>query len=81
MNIRFIASLALFFLLLVKINAQKTDSLKSPNRLKAIVLPIVFYSPDTKLGGGAAALLTFNFPNCFAFKSGFVRTFKPSIKT
>ena len=62
MNIRLFASLTIFFLFLVKINAQKTDSLKSPNRLKAIVLPIVFYSPDTKFGGGAAALLTFNFP-------------------
>lgn len=40
--------------------AQK-DSLKSPNRLKVIGLPVVFYSPDTKLGGGAGGLLTFNF--------------------
>ena len=52
----------MFFLFSVDINAQKTDSLNSPNRLKAIVLPLLFYSPDTKLGGGAAALLTFNFP-------------------
>ena len=39
----------------------QSDSLKSPNRLKIIGLPIVFYSPDTKFGGGAGGLLTFNF--------------------
>ncbi len=41
--------------------AQKKDSLKSPNRLKAIALPVVFFTPETKFGGGAATLLTFNF--------------------
>ena len=41
--------------------AAQTDSTKSPNRLKVIGLPVVFYSPDTKFGGGAGGLLTFNF--------------------
>ena len=35
---------------------------KNPNRLKFIVLPLVFYSPDTKLGGGLGGIVTFNFP-------------------
>lgn len=35
---------------------------KSPNRLKVVGLPLIFYSPDTKLGGGAGGILTFNFP-------------------
>ena len=43
------------------INAQTDTLKKSPNRLKVIGLPIVFYTPDTKLGGGAGGLLTFNF--------------------
>jgi outer membrane protein assembly factor BamA len=49
---------SLFFLF--HLTAQ-SDSLKNPNRLKVIGLPVVFYSPDTKLGGGAGGLLTFNF--------------------
>ena len=43
------------------INAQTDTLKKNPNRLKVIGLPIVFYTPDTKLGGGAGGLLTFNF--------------------
>ena len=39
----------------------QSDSLKNPNRLKVIGLPVVFYSPDTRFGGGAGGLLTFNF--------------------
>ena len=50
--------LSLFFLSRL---AAQSDSLKNPNRLKIIALPVVFYSPDTKLGGGAGGLLTFNF--------------------
>ena len=51
----------------VKTNAQndslpiKTTLLKSPNRLKTIPLPVVFFTPDTKWGYGVASLLTFNF--------------------
>lgn len=55
----------LFLSLFGELNAQ-SDTLhtqaKSPNRLKAIVLPAPFYTPDTKWGGGVAGLLTFNFP-------------------
>ncbi len=39
--------------------AQKKE--KSPNRFKIVALPVVFYTPDTKLGGGAGGLSTFNF--------------------
>jgi outer membrane protein assembly factor BamA len=53
------------------INAQEnktvekdTQTIKthSPNRFKAIVLPAPFFTPDTKWGGGAVGLMTFNFP-------------------
>lgn len=50
--------LSLFFLSHL---AAQSDSLKNPNRLKVIGLPVVFYSPDTRFGGGAGGLLTFNF--------------------
>ena len=43
--------------------AQKDTTAKNPNRLKVIGLPVVFFSPDTKFGGGAGGLLTFNFKN------------------
>jgi outer membrane protein assembly factor BamA len=39
--------------------AQKKE--KSPNRFKVVGLPVVFYTPDTKWGGGAGGLSTFNF--------------------
>lgn len=48
------------FLFSINSHAQK-DSLKNPNRTKVIGLPVFFYTPDTKIGGGGAALLTFNF--------------------
>ena len=35
---------------------------QNPNRLKFVALPLVFYSPDTKLGGGLGGIVTFNFP-------------------
>lgn len=60
-----IAIILLTSIIAYTIKAQ-TDStiipVKSPNRLKAIVLPAPFYTPDTKWGGGVAGLLTFNFP-------------------
>ena len=34
---------------------------QNPNRLKFVALPLVFYSPDTKLGGGLGGIVTFNF--------------------
>jgi outer membrane protein assembly factor BamA len=35
---------------------------KNPNRLKFVGLPVVFFSPDTRLGGGIGGIVTFNFP-------------------
>jgi len=35
---------------------------KNPNRFKIIGLPVFFFTPDTKFGGGAGGLSTFNFP-------------------
>jgi outer membrane protein assembly factor BamA len=35
---------------------------RHPNHFKAVGLPLAFYSPDTRWGGGGGALLTFNFP-------------------
>ena len=36
-------------------------ALKSPNGFKIIALPVAFYTPDTKIGGGVGGLTTFNF--------------------
>jgi outer membrane protein assembly factor BamA len=38
-----------------------SDSLKTPKRSKLFVLPLVFYSPETKFGAGASGILTFHF--------------------
>jgi len=40
----------------------QSDSLKNPNRFKVIGLPVFFFTPDTKFGGGAGGIATFNFP-------------------
>ncbi len=61
MTIRYFICFTLILFFSSKIIAQ-SDSTKNPNRLKAIVLPVAFYTPDTKFGGGAASLFTFNFP-------------------
>jgi outer membrane protein assembly factor BamA len=42
-----------------QVAAQKKE--KSPNRFKMVALPVAFYTPDTKWGGGAGGLSTFNF--------------------
>jgi outer membrane protein assembly factor BamA len=42
--------------------AGQTPKEKSPNRFKFIGLPVVFFTPDTKFGGGVGGLSTFNFP-------------------
>jgi outer membrane protein assembly factor BamA len=39
--------------------AQKAP--KSPNRFKIVALPVAFFTPDTKWGGGVGGLSTFNF--------------------
>lgn len=39
---------------------QKKDSLK-PSRFKAFGIPVFFYLPETKFGGGAAGITTFRF--------------------
>lgn len=51
---------ALFLLALSgQVAAQKKE--KSPNRFKIVALPVAFYTPDTKWGGGVGGLSTFNF--------------------
>lgn len=42
--------------------SAQSDSLKNPNRFKIIGLPLFFFTPDTKFGGGAGGISTFNFP-------------------
>ncbi len=63
MNLKKINLILLCVCTLGTIKAQKDTIPKSPNRLKVIGLPVVFFSPDTKFGGGAGGLLTFNFKN------------------
>ena len=49
-------------LLLSQVAFSQKDSLpKNVNRFKVITLPVVFYTPDTKIGGGVGGLMTFNF--------------------
>ena len=43
------------------LNAQKDTLPKHLNGFKLIVLPVAFYTPDTKIGGGVGGLATFNF--------------------
>lgn len=40
----------------------QSDTTRSPNRFKVIGLPVFFFTPDTKFGGGAGGIATFNFP-------------------
>ena len=56
-----ISILLIVSVLQVFAQVSRKDSL-NPNRKKIIALPLVFFSPDTKFGGGAGGLLTFNFP-------------------
>jgi hypothetical protein len=55
----------LFFLLLLNqwVFGQKDTLSKKTNGFKVIGLPVVFYTPDTKIGGGVGGLATFNFKN------------------
>ena len=55
------ATILLICLIFSAYLTAQSDSTKNSNHLKVIGLPIVFYSPDTKFGGGAGGLLTFNF--------------------
>ena len=49
-------------LFLSKMAFGQKDSLpKNVNGFKVIALPVVFYTPDTKIGGGVGGLTTFNF--------------------
>jgi outer membrane protein assembly factor BamA len=41
---------------------SQTAKPKNPNRFKVVALPVFFFTPDTKFGGGAGGLSTFNFP-------------------
>jgi Omp85 superfamily domain len=52
---------SLYFVTQLIAQSDSTKITDNPNRLKVIALPVVFYSPDTRLGGGAGGLLTFNF--------------------
>ncbi len=58
---RFIPLLSFFLFAIGTLSAQEKPP-KSPNRFKVIGLPVFFYTPDTKWGGGVGALTTFNFP-------------------
>ncbi len=70
--------LFLFFILLVGMNAycsdttfvllpvEKKDSSKI-KRFKVLGLPLFFFTPETKFGGGAAGLATFSFKKDSAF--------------
>jgi hypothetical protein len=60
---KYLLPLVFFFLVHVTAFAQEKSEPKSPNRPKVIALPLLFSSPDTKVGGGAGGLLTFNMPN------------------
>ena len=51
--------MGLLLAILAQVQAQKKE--KSPNRFKIVALPVAFYTPDTKWGGGAGGLSTFNF--------------------
>lgn len=53
--------MAVFLARAASVSAQ-TAQPKSPNRFKFIGLPVFFYTPDTKFGGGVGGLSTFNFP-------------------
>ncbi len=61
MRLKKISLILLYLCTIGTIRAQKDTIPKNSNRLKVIGLPVVFYSPDTKLGGGAGGLLTFNY--------------------
>ena len=61
MNWKKISVVLLYIMTFGTLNAQSDTFQKNPNRLKVIGLPIILYSPDTKFGGGAGGLLTFNF--------------------
>lgn len=57
-----ITLLMIIFLCEISKNIIASDSLNI-NKPKLSVLPLVFYSPDTKLGIGATGIFTFNFTN------------------
>lgn len=50
-------------LLLTVLNGPAAMAQKSPNRFKIVGLPVFFFTPDTKFGGGAGGIATFNFPS------------------
>ena len=63
-------SILLFFLVCLSINAfasipniQKDTTKPFIRKSSFVVLPLIFYSPETRLGGGAAALYAFRFRN------------------
>jgi outer membrane protein assembly factor BamA len=52
----------LFLLCTMTFKVWAQEKAPNPNRFKIIGLPVFFYTPDTKFGGGAGGLSTFNFP-------------------
>jgi hypothetical protein len=50
-------------LLLALLGGSAAMAQKSPNRFKLVALPVFFFTPDTKFGGGAGGIATFNFPS------------------
>lgn len=51
----------LVFLSVIKTFAQQQDTLDNDNRLKVFPLPVVYYTPETKLAFGAVGLFSFRF--------------------
>ncbi len=48
---------------LTTISTAQVDSLSLAKKKSTVVLPLVFYTPETRLGFGAAAISTFRFKN------------------
>lgn len=60
-SIRFFSVGALFFLC-TEASAQQ-DSIKSPKRIRVTPIPVIYYSPETKLGFGALLAASFETVN------------------
>lgn len=62
----YVVLVLLYCFICINQNIAQNNSLpkaKNPNRTKIIALPFLSYSPDTRWGGGAGGLLTFNMRN------------------
>lgn len=61
-KIHFKAFSAIFLFFAINSSYGQEKRPQSQNRAKIVALPIGFYTPDTKIGGGVGGILTFNFP-------------------